>query len=202
MRGGPYAAIGLAVGSVSFASIFITWSTSPPVTIALYRLAIATGVIGATILLRSRVFRRPNTLLGISRRDAAVMALIGAILATHFALWISSLKVEGESIASSVVLVTSHPLLVGLLSHYVLRERLNRWMTVGIVLGFAGVVSIALADYGFAGSLLYADILAFSGGVMAGFYFLLGPRGSQRTPLAGFPLVVLSRAAGGPFPFS
>src|SRR6266704_1591835 len=123
MRGGPYAAIALAVISVSFASIFITWSTSPPITIALYRLAIATLIIGATIPVRSGVLRRENTLLRIPRRDAAVMALIGGILATHFALWISSLKVAGESIASSVVLVTSHPLLVGLLSHYVLRER-------------------------------------------------------------------------------
>src|SRR3989454_149782 len=194
MRGGPYAAIALAVVSVSFASIFITWSSSPPITIALYRLAIATGIIGATILLRGSLLRKPNTLLGISRRDAVVMALIGAILATHFALWISSLKVEGESIASSVVLVTSHPLLVGLLSHYVLRERLNRWMTVGIVLGFAGVVSIALADYGFAGSLLYADTLAFSGGVMAGFYFLLGRRVRQRVALLDYAFVVYASA--------
>src|SRR3989442_447717 len=202
MRGGPYAAIALAVVSVSFASIFITWSSSPPITIALYRLAIATGIIGATILLRGSLLRKPNTLLGISRRDAVVMALIGAILATHFALWISSLKVEGESIASSVVLVTSHPLLVGLLSHYVLRERLNRWMTVGIVLGFAGVVSIALADYGFAGSLLYADILAFSGGVMAGVYFFLGRRVRQRVALLDYPFVVYSSGNAGPFPFA
>jgi len=194
MRGGPYAAIGLAVVSVSFASIFITWSNSPPITIALYRLAIATGIIGATILLRSRAFRKPNTLFQISRRDASMMAVIGAILATHFALWISSLKVEGESIASSVVLVTSHPLMVGVLSHYVLRERLNRWMAVGIVLGFAGVVSIALADYGFAGSLLYADILAFSGGVMAGFYFLLGRRVRQRVALLDYAFVVYASA--------
>src|SRR2546427_163874 len=194
MRGGPYAAIALAVVSVSFASIFITWSDSPPITIALYRLAIATGIVGATILIRSSALRKPNTLLRIPRRDAALMALIGAILATHFALWISSLKVEGESIASSVVLVTSHPLMVGLLSHYVLRERLNRWMAVGIVLGFAGVVSIALADYGFAGSLLYADILAFSGGVMAGFYFLLGRRVRQRVALLDYAFVVYASA--------
>src|SRR3989454_980437 len=142
MRGGPYAAIALAVVSVSFASIFITWSTSPPITIALYRLAIATLIIGATIFVRSGVLRRENTLLRIPRRDATIMALIGGILATHFALWISSLKVEGESIASSVVLVTSHPLMVGLLSHYVLRERLNRWMAVGIVLLFAALAVV------------------------------------------------------------
>jgi len=130
------------------------------------------------------------------------MAVIGAILATHFALWISSLKVEGESIASSVVLVTSHPLMVGLLSHYVLRERLNRWMAVGIVLGFAGVVSIALADYGFAGSLLYADILAFSGGVMAGFYFLLGRRVRQRVALLDYAFVVYASATAALFVYA
>src|SRR5437667_6439502 len=135
-------------------------SDSLPIRIALSRHAIATGIIGATILIRSGALRKPNTLLRIPRRDAALMALIGAILASHFALWISSLKVEGESIASSVVLVTSHPLLVGLLSHYVLRERLNRWMAIGIVLGLAGVVSIALADYGCAGSLWSAAVVA------------------------------------------
>src|SRR5947209_12195890 len=83
MRGGPYAAIALAVVSVSFASIFITWSESPPITIALYRLAIATLIIGVTILVRSGVLRHENTLLRIPRRDAAVMGLIGGILATH-----------------------------------------------------------------------------------------------------------------------
>src|SRR3989475_12432768 len=120
MRGGPYAAIALAVVSVSFASIFITWSSSPPITIALYRLAIAAGIIGVTILLRTSAFRKPNTLLGISRRAAAGMALIGVILATHFGLWISSLQVEGESIRSSGVLVASHPRFGGLPSRYVL----------------------------------------------------------------------------------
>src|SRR3989442_2608958 len=114
MRGGAYAAIALAVVSVSFASIFIPWSSSPRITIALYRLAIAAGIIGVTILLRTSAFRKPNTLLGISRRDAPVMALIGAILATPFALLISSLKVERESSPSSVVPLKSQSPLVGL----------------------------------------------------------------------------------------
>src|SRR3989449_9525309 len=116
MRGGPYAAIALAVVSVSFASIFITWSTSPPVTIALYRLAIATGIIGATILLRTRVFRKPNTLLGISRREGALLARVGALLATHLAPSVSSLQGGGEAIAASLARATSLPALVGLLS--------------------------------------------------------------------------------------
>src|SRR2546428_9675938 len=100
MRGGPYAAIALAVVSVSFASIFITWSESPPITIALYRLAIATLIIGVTILVRSGVLRHENTLLRIPRRDAAVMGLIGGILPAPLWRWDSSLQGAGGVIAS------------------------------------------------------------------------------------------------------
>ncbi|NIP34860.1 MAG: EamA family transporter, partial [Thermoplasmata archaeon] len=41
-----------------------------------------------------------------------IMVGIGAVLATHFSLWIASLELT--SVASSVVLVTAHPILVGL----------------------------------------------------------------------------------------
>jgi len=183
----------LAVISVSWASIFITWSTSPPITIALYRLGMATAILAAVLAVRVALGKEV-TLWQLPRRDLAIMAGIGAILATHFTLWISSLKVPQESVASSVVLVTSHPLMVGLLSHFVLKERLNKWMAVGIVVGFSGVVVIALADYGFGGSLLYADVLAFLGGIMAGFYFLAGRRLRQRVALLDYALVVYACA--------
>ncbi len=189
----PYLGIFLAVVSVSWASIFITWSTSPPITIALYRLGMATAIL-ATVLAIRVALGKEVTLRRLPRRDLAIMAGIGAILATHFTLWISSLKVPQESIASSVVLVTSHPLMVGLLSHFVLKERLNKWMGVGIVTGFSGVVVIALADYGFGGSLLYADLLAFLGGIMAGFYFLAGRRLRQRVALLDYAFVVYACA--------
>ena len=189
MDRGPYAGIALAVVSVSWASIFITWSTSPAITIALYRLGFATLILAGVLLVRY-LLAGTRPLKGLPRRDLLIMAGIGAILATHFTLWISSLKVPQESIASSVVLVTSHPLMVGLLSHFVLKERLNRWMAVGIVVGFSGVVVIAFADYGPGGSLLYADLLAFVGGIMAGLYFLAGRRLRQRIALLDYALVV------------
>ena len=189
----PYAGIALAVLSVSWASIFITWSTSPAITIALYRLGLATLILAGVLLARLFVSgTRP--LKGLPRRDLLIMAGIGAILATHFTLWISSLKVPQESIAASVVLVTSHPLMVGLLSHFVLKERLNKWMAVGILVGFSGVVVIALSNYGPGGSLLYADGLAFAGGIMAGFYFLAGRRLRQRVALLDYAFVVYACA--------
>ncbi len=189
VRPSPYVGIALAIVSVSWASIFITWSTSPPITIALYRLGLATLIIAVVLLVRF-LYSGTKPLRGLPRRDLALMAAIGAILATHFTLWISSLKVPQESIAASVVLVTSHPLLVGVLSHFVLKERINRWTAIGILVGFSGVVVIALSDYGPGGSLLYADALAFAGGIMAGFYFLAGRRLRQRVALLDYAFVV------------
>ena len=193
MRGGPYAAIALAVVSVSFSAIFISWSTSPFITIALYRLALASLILAPFALLDRR---RP--LRGISRKDALVMIGVGAILATHFTLWIGSLKIEGVSVsvASSVILVTSHPLLVGVLSHYVLKERLNAWMALGIALGFSGVVVIAVADSTARSGNGIGDLLAFTGGIAAGFYFLAGRRLRQRVPLLAYAFVVYVSATG------
>lgn len=187
MRTSPYAALALAVVSVSFSAIFISWSTSPFITIALYRLAIASLILAPFALLD-----RKRPLWGVPRGDVIRMMGVGGILATHFTLWIGSLKIEevSVSIASSVILVTSHPLLVGLLSHFVLRERLNAWMAVGIGLGFSGVVVIAIADSTARSASLIGDLLAFLGGIAAGFYFLAGRRLRQRVSLVAYAFVV------------
>ena len=192
MPGRPYAAIALAVVSVSFSAIFISWSTSPFITIALYRLALA------SLILVPFVLANRASLLALTRKEVLGMMGVGAILATHFTLWIGSLKLEGVSVsvASSVILVTSHPLLVGLLSHFVLRERLNSWMALGIGLGFSGVVVIAFADSTARSASLVGDLLAFLGGVAAGFYFLAGRRLRQRIPLLAYAFVVYVTATG------
>src|SRR5256712_3300714 len=197
MRGGPYAAIALAVVSVSFSAIFISWSTSPFITIAVYRLALASLILAPFALLDRR---RP--LRGISRRDALIMIGVGAILATHFTLWIGSLKIEGVSVnvASSVILVTSHPLLVGVLSHYALRYRRNAWMALGIALGFSGVVVIAVAGSAARSGNGIGDLLAFTGGIAAGVYFLAGRR--PRRPRPPLPHAIRGQGVptGAPIP--
>lgn len=189
----PYLGIALAIVSVSTSAIFIAWSTSPFITIALYRLALASLILAPFVLLNPR-----RTLGGLRRSDVLGMIGVGAILATHFTLWIGSLKLEGVSVsvASSVILVTSHPLLVGLLSHFVLRERLNAWMALGIGLGFSGVVVIAIADSTSRSASLIGDLLAFFGGVAAGLYLLAGRRYRQRIPLLAYAFVVYVSATG------
>src|SRR5205809_6685632 len=76
MRGGPYAAIALAVVSVSFSAIFISWSTAPFITIALYRLALASLILVPFALVNRGV------LLALTRRELLGMMAVGAILAT------------------------------------------------------------------------------------------------------------------------
>jgi len=103
------------------------------------------------------------------------MIVIGIILAAHFALWISSLKMT--SVASSVILVTAHPMLVAPVSFYFLKERLSWINAVGIAISLGGVGVLVIGNYGFAGfgfDTLEGNILALLGGIAAGLYILGG----------------------------
>src|SRR2546426_10798282 len=190
MARGPYAAIAVAIVAVSFSSIFIRWSESDAITIAFYRLAFAT-----LIVLPFAMRDRARMLRTLPRRDALPMAGIGVVLAAHFAFWITSLKTEGVTVASSVILVTSHPVMVALVSHFLLGERVSRTTAAGIGLGFAGVVGIAVADLGVSETTLAGDMAALGGGLMAGIYFLAGRRLRQRVSLPVYAFVVYGTAA-------
>ncbi len=105
----PYIVLLTGVVSVSFAAVFIRLADAPPLVIAAYRLTIAAGLLIPVTSARAR-----KSLGRPSRRDILLMLLSGLFLALHFALWITSLSYT--SIASSVVLVTSHPAFVAIVS--------------------------------------------------------------------------------------
>ena len=190
MRPSPYAAIAIAIVAVSFASIFIRWSESAPLVIAAYRLIFATLIVLPFALAQQR-----KELRGLASRDLIFMVGVGGILAAHFGLWMTSLKVQGVTVASSVVLVTSHPILVGVVSHLVLRERVNAITSAGIAIGLAGVALIGVGDYGLSSSTFGGDLLALGGGVMAGLYILAGRHFRQRISLLTYVLIVYASAA-------
>ena len=194
MARGPYAAIAAAIVAVSLSSILIRWSESDAFTIAFYRLGFAT-----LILLPYAAIDRTTPLRRLARRDVLLMAGIGVVLAAHFALWITSLKTAGVTVASSVVLVTSHPVMVALVSHFLLKERVSAMTAAGIALGFSGVVAIAVVDLGSSTTTLAGDLAALGGGVMAGIYFLAGRRLRQRISLPVYAFVVYGVAAAALF---
>ncbi len=185
-RATAYVAILVAVVAVSFASLFFRLAESPPLVKAFYRLAFAALILLPIILLRS-------ALRAIALRDWGLMALTGAILGLHFGTWVTSLGLT--SVAASTLLVSSHPVVVGFVSHRYLGDRVRRWSAFGIALALGGLVIIAVGDYGGGGNSLEGDLLAFAGGVAAGFYLLLGRRLRQRLDLLPYVFTVYSIAA-------
>lgn len=135
---------GTAVLALSSAAILIRWSNAPALTIAFYRLAGAAVVL---LLLaggdRWRSYRLQNhhrlpAKAGNRRGTAAAaagVALSGLFLAGHFGLWIASLRVS--SVAISVLLVSLHPLLVGLVGG-VIGDRLPRRFVPALLLVLPG----------------------------------------------------------------
>ncbi|HEV8595667.1 MAG TPA: DMT family transporter [Thermoplasmata archaeon] len=187
MRSSPQAAILLAIVCVSFASVFIRWSDSPALTIALYRMGFATILLTPFLATPKGAQWRTLTV-----RDCGLLAVVGLALAAHFATWILSL--EFVDVATSVVLVTSHPLLVALVSHFVFHERVNRRTAIGVSIGFGGVVLIAIAQWGRGPNPLLGSLLAFLGALGAGAYILAGRRLRQRMDLVPYAVNVYAFA--------
>jgi drug/metabolite transporter (DMT)-like permease len=118
---------------------------------------------------------------------------IGIILAVHFALWITSL--DYTSVASSVILVTAHPILVAPIAHYFFREKLSFINYLGIAVSLAGVIILVYGNYGIESltlDTLEGNILAILGGVAAGLYILGGRKMRKTVSVGGYAFVVYS----------
>jgi drug/metabolite transporter (DMT)-like permease len=134
-------AIFIAVLAVSTASIFIRFAQqdAPSLVVAALRLTLASLLLAPVALTHHR-----TELRSLTRRELLLALLSGIFLAVHFATWISSL--EYTTVASSVVLVSTGPLWVALLSPLFLREPLTRFVAVGMLLALSGGTIIGLSD--------------------------------------------------------
>lgn len=184
-----YLAIGIAMVSVSWASIFIKWSESPPFIIAAYRLSFTCLLLLPYMFLSggfSGIWR-------FDRRDLLLILTSGIALAFHFGLWIVSLTLT--LVPTSAILVTSHPMFVAAVSHFLLNEKVKRAAVIGIVVAFSGVILISLSDLGVGTDNLVGDMLAFIGGICAGIYFLSGRVARQKVSLGPYVFSVYALSA-------
>lgn len=166
---------------------------APSLTIAAGRLVVA------ALLLTPLAWRRAGLeLRQLQRRDLWLAVGSGAFLAIHFAAWISSLAYT--SVASSVALVTTNPLWVGLASYFFFRERLGVGGVVGILLTFAGTAFIIISDSQLDAALsapnpTLGNGLALLGAIGVSGYFLIGRDLRRRLSLLAYIWVVYSVAA-------
>ena len=186
-----YPALSLGVVAVSFAAIFIRLADAPPLAIAAYRMGISAAVMTAVAggaWWRGGLRNAP----GLTRRDLPLLGFSSICLALHFWLWIVSL--DYTSVASSVVLVTTNPFIIAVASRILWGEPLWRHTVVGIAIGVAGGLAIALGDAGGEGE-LFGDLLACLGAIAIVGYMLVGRRLRAYMPAMTYNTVVYTGAA-------
>lgn len=201
----PYIGLFIAILAVSAAAIFIRMAQSgaPSIFIALLRLGFAALIIMPFAL----VFRRKE-LKSMQRPQIILVLISGILLALHFVSWITSL--EYTSVTSSVVLVTTSPLWVALLSPVLLKERLTKNQGIGLTLAMIGGIVVGLSNTCrisngsiycdslgslFEGETLFGNILALAGAIFVSGYFIIGRMLRKNLSLISYTFLVYGSAA-------
>ena len=166
----------LAVLGVSLSGPLVRLSDAHPLAIAVWRLVFSLAIIAVPLGVGGS-WRQWRTL---DRSSLGLALAAGAMLALHFWSWNSSVGLT--TIAASVVLVNTQPLIVAGLSAAWLRERPTRTQWLGIGIAMLGALLVALPDLVSAGSLSFrgraalGDGLALVGAITAAIYYVIGRR--------------------------
>lgn len=137
----PKLVLTLGILAVSTASLFIRFAQqeAPSLVVAAYRLGLASLLLSPYIFLRY-----PQEIRQLTLRQWLPMLLAGLFLALHFGAWITSLELT--SVASSVVLVTTTPLWVAIVSVFFLKEKLTRPIISGLVVAMIGGIIVGISE--------------------------------------------------------
>ncbi len=188
----PFAPPGLillvAVAGMSWGGPLVRLATAPALAVAAWRLIFST-----LIILLVLVVRRELGLLRLARGEWGLALAAGVMLAGHFWSWIGSLAYT--SVASSVVLVNTQPIFVGLLSAVFLRERPRRLQWLGILVAVGGAAVIGWGDFGRGPAPLLGDLMSVAGAVFVACYYVIGRRLRPRMQLWTYTGVVYGIAA-------
>ena len=123
----------------------------------------------------------------LNKKELFLCFLSGTFLGLHFITWISSLAYT--SVASSVVIVATQPVFVALFTPLILKEKIDVWVFVAILIALVGTFVIAGGDIKISQTNLKGDLLSLVGAVFAALYLTLG-RGIRKK-LNLFPYVFL-----------
>ncbi len=179
----------LGIISISSAAILIRLcEDAEPAVIAAARLGIATAV-----LVPGMSLARGRRLLAVPGRLFAPICLGGVLLAAHFYFWMTSLR--HTSVLSSVVIVTTNPVFVGLGSLLFFKEPLRRTLVFGILLAGLGGLLITLSDAQTRPGSTYGNVMSLFGAMTASGYFLVGRKVRAEVDILSYMLSVYGIAA-------
>ena len=202
---GRYLALGVGVLIVSTAALLIRLAQDA----GAGSLAVAAGrlTLAAAVVVPLALARCLGELRALTRGQWAVAGAAGTFLALHFATWVASLQYT--SVASSVALVTTNPIWVGLASWLILREPPTGRTLAGIAISVFGSLLILASDLGVAQGVdttaggapsagpapMLGNALALAGAVAISGYFLVGRRINRRLSLLAYVAIVYAVAA-------
>ncbi len=194
----------ISVLASSSGAIFVRYAQgeAPSLVIAAWRLGLGTLIMAPFALGGHR-----KLLEQMTRRQLELILLSGFFLAGHFACWITSLNYT--TVASSAVLVSMSPLLVALISTFILKEPLPGVAWVGLVIAIAGSGLVAFgegmisagnstlvdAPSHFSETRLLGNLLALGGAVFIAGYLSIGRKLRASIPLPPYAFTVFGTAA-------
>jgi drug/metabolite transporter (DMT)-like permease len=182
-----HALVGLAVGvvAVSWGAPLARMTDAAPMAVAMWRM-----VLAASLLLPFAVAR--GGWKGTQGHGGAI-ALSAALLGFHFACWIPSLWLT--TISASVVLVSTQPLFVLLLSPRLLATPIRRTNLASFILALVGVAVISWGDFTVSPRAFVGDLLALGGAMAGAGYLVIGKRLRRDVPLDRYLALVYAGAA-------
>jgi drug/metabolite transporter (DMT)-like permease len=195
----PRLMIAISVLASSSAAILIRFAQqeASSLAVAAWRLGVGTLIMAPFAFANHR-----DTLRRMTRKEWLLALLSGLFLALHFAAWVTSL--EYTTVASSVVLVTLSPLIVALISTFVLKEPVGKYAWLGMAIALAGSAMVAFGDQWAGGAAadtvryaqrMLGNLLALAGAVFVAGYLLLGRKLRASVPLPPYALTVFGTAA-------
>ncbi len=184
----PRLGISIAVVAFAFPAIFIRLADADPLAIAFLRLFFA-----ALILWPLSLNKAVSAWKLMNRKDRWRVIAAGVFLGVHMFLWVTA--VTKTTIASASFLIITQPLIVAVLAHFLMGEKINRWASYAIVLTLFGVGVINGGDLELGPEYLWGDFLALLGAIMAAFYLLVGRSVRPRVELLSYITIVYTFSA-------
>ncbi|MGZ5368310.1 DMT family transporter [Aeromicrobium sp.] len=178
----------IAVLGVSASGPLMAATAAPALAIAFWRNAGGAALIAPFALARNR-----TELRGLSGRQWLLSAIAGAMLAAHFAAWVSALKLT--SVAAATALVTTQLIWVVLIDR-IRGVKPTTAVLAGMALSISGVLVISGFDFALSSRAITGDALAILGGLFAALYLLVGNEVRKTLSTTAYTLLCYGFCAG------
>jgi drug/metabolite transporter (DMT)-like permease len=186
----PYAWLVTGLLLVSTAGPFIKLARMDAFALVFLRLACA----GPLFLAWAAAAGRP---LGLPREHRARVLLGGALLASHFLLWVKAFDLT--SFASNLLLLIAQPVMAALIGSRI-GERPGRETWVALAVALAGLALIAKGDVELGPRALLGDLLSVLGGAAICLFYAVSRHARAALPIQAFMGWTLLAAAATALP--